>query len=241
MYHVRHQEVPHHSLPRRWEWSGGEVQPNDARPVAGSPSWEDEVGGSLEGGRTRLQCHTAWQHWLFATLFDVRPRQQAAHRRATGRRGVVLWWLGPVTSASAAWRVCESSDTAEQPRRAAKDASWSPRTRTSTCRRGARVSPQAHRMPHCCGPWETRSTARKHLRPRPCPTAAPRAATKKKTFVLWHYGARAVLERERTRTRAIGRAQPTDSLSNLAEQFRFVAMLLISGGDVTLWLVCVWH
>ena len=35
------------------------------------------MGGSLEGGRTRLQCHTAWQHWLFATLFDVRARQQA--------------------------------------------------------------------------------------------------------------------------------------------------------------------
>ena len=43
--------------------------------------------------------------------------------------------------------------------------------------------------------------------------------------------ARAVLERERTRTRAIGRAQPTDSLSNLAEHFRFGAMLLISWGE----------
>ena len=27
MYHVRHQEVPHHSLPPQWGWSGGEVQP----------------------------------------------------------------------------------------------------------------------------------------------------------------------------------------------------------------------
>ena len=40
---------------------------------------------SLEGCCTRLQCHTAWQHWLFATLFDIRARQQAAHQRATGR------------------------------------------------------------------------------------------------------------------------------------------------------------
>ena len=46
--------------------------------------------------------YTAWQHWLFATLVDVRARQQATHRRATGRRGVVLWWLGPASSASAA-------------------------------------------------------------------------------------------------------------------------------------------
>ena len=85
--YVRHQEVPHQSLPPRWEWSGGAVQPYDARLLRVLPAekkkWADQYLKEV------VHAYNVTPHGSTGYLphYVMFGRDS---RRVTGRRGVVL-------------------------------------------------------------------------------------------------------------------------------------------------------